>query len=217
MIWLTARLKQLITRFSIEQKLLSAGQVHPRAHRTLIPEILIGRDLCRYACVDLGHVPRAKRRQALANQITLLSPWGNVNYSVAWQNGFAQVWFWDREEITQLLQADSSRLNGLAAPNFLAEVIYWVKPAEPGFYVLKLQHGYDVQYWHAGILSASQWFLDQPSLAQLQRFARTQGSSFSENEVIRSTASWRDKPWDGVESATWGHFFERRLQLLSSV
>jgi hypothetical protein len=216
MIWLKAQLSRLITRFSTEQKLISAGHMHVLTRLSFIPQILVGRDYCQYACLNLEHVPRAKRERALKNQIDLLSTWADVRYSVAWQNGYAQVWFWSAQEIEGLLNHNtevSGSRAGLYKPTFLSEVLYWTKPGSMGLHLFKAYQGYDLQYWDNGLLRGSQWYAHVPSQQQLQRFSRSQGLSSSVDGVTVNQPVPSGVLWDGVISSAWGHFFERRSQI----
>lgn len=219
MIWLKAQLLRLITRFSTEQRLISAGYTHVLARPSFIPQILVGRDYCQYTCLNLVHVPRAKRERALKNQIDLLSTWDDVNYSVAWQDGYAQVWFWSSREIESLLKStdeETGALGNLYKPTFLSEVLYWAKPSRMGLHLFKSHHGYDLQYWDNSLLRGSQWYANAPSHQQLQRFSRSQGLSSGVDELVVNQ-SVPSALWDGVISSVWGHFFERRSQIAVSL
>lgn len=216
MIWLKAQLLRLITRFSTEQKLISAGHTHALTRLSFIPQVLVGRDYCQYACLNLEHVPRAKRERALKNQIDLLSAWADVQYSVAWQNGYAQVWFWNGQEIEDLLDQNAEvlvRRSSLYKPTFLSEVMYWIKPDCMGLHLFKAYQGYDLQYWDNGLLRGSQWYAHLPSTQQLQRFSRSQGLSSTVAGVTLNQPVQGNILWDGVISSAWGHFFERRSQI----
>jgi len=212
MIWLKAQLSRLITRFSTEQKLISAGRAHVLARLSFIPQILVGRDYCQYVCLNLAHVPRAKRERALKNQIDLLSTWTDVNYSVAWQNGYAQVWFWSIQEVESMLNRNNDEValrGSLYNPKFLSEVLYWAM----GLHLLKAHQGYDLQYWDNGLLRGSQWYANAPTQQQLQRFSRSQGLALGVDALAVSQPTLVNVLWDGVISSAWGHFFERRSQI----
>lgn len=218
MTWLKVQLERLITRFSVNQRLISAGQIHSLSRLTLVPQILVGRDYCQYAFIKLKNVPRAKREQALKHQIDALSIWPHTGYSVAWNQGDAQVWLWDKAELTGLVESDpSTEFNGLYKPTFLAEVLHWHKPLESGLHLYKSTHGYDLQYWHEGILQASQWYLNVPGDQQIQRFARGQGLTSSASSLAAITPEPSDQPWPGAMLSLWEHFFERRSQIILSL
>jgi|GEM_PF-760471 len=219
MIWLKALQKRLITRFSVEQRLISAEQTQPLSRLSFIPQILVGRDYCQYACISLSNVPRAKREQALKHQIDALSVWPNTAYSVAWhQQGDAQVWLWDKDAINELLSdTPLAELGGLYKPTFLSEVLFWAKPAESGLQLFKSHHGYDLQYWQADLLRASQWYLHEPSEQQIQRFSRSQGLTFATTKLVVNEPQYTNEPWPGVVVSLWEHFFERRSQIVIGV
>ena len=218
MTWLKVQLERLITRFSVNQRLISAGQIHSLSRLTLVPQILVGRDYCQYALIKLKNVPRAKREQALKHQIDVLSLWPSVSYSVAWNQGEAQVWLWDNAELSGLIQNNhSTEFGGLYKPTFLAEVLHWQKPQESGLHLFKASHGYDLQYWNEGILQASQWYLNAPADQQIQRFARGQGLASFSSALAIVEPTQTEQPWPGAMFSLWEHFFERRSQIIMSL
>jgi hypothetical protein len=215
MIWLKALQKRLITRFSVEQRLISAEQLQSLSRLSFIPQILVGRDYCQYACINLSNVPRAKREQALKHQIDALSLWSDTAYSVAWYQGDAQVWLWDKDAISRLINGIGlAEWGGLYKPTFLSEILYWSKPLEPGLQLFKSHHGYDLQYWQSGLLRASQWYLHEPNEQQVQRFSRSQGLTLSATKLAVNKPHYTNEPWSGVVVSLWEHFFERRSQIV---
>ena len=219
MTWLKVQLERLITRFSVKQRLISAGQIHSLSRLSLVPQILVGRDYCQYALIKLKNVPRPKREQALKHQIDALSIWPDTGYSVAWNQGDAQVWLWDKAELTGLIETNQSieEFGGLYKPAFLAEVLHWQKPQESGLHLYKANHGYDLQYWIEGVLCASQWYLNAPGDQQILRFVRGQGLTSLPNLLAVIEPEQTEQPWTGAMLSLWEHFFERRSQIILSL
>lgn len=218
MTWLREQLSQLIIHFSVKQRLVSNGQVRDLDRFSLSSKYLIGRDICQYACIDLGNVQKAKRHQALSHQIRLLSPWSDFAFTVAWKDGVAQVWFWSVSQVNQVLVSQSQDQDSRAAlypPEFFSEAMFWRKAVEDGIHLYKANYGVDVQYWRQGLLLASQWFPNVPGASQLQRFARALGAGGNANifETLQEPI-FIEKAWDGVGFSFLDHLFDRRSQIL---
>lgn len=214
MTWLREQLSRLIIRFSVKQQLLSDAQVRDLNRFSFTPQYLIGRDLCQYACIDLRNVQKAKRNQALVQKIKLLSSWGDPAFTVAWKDGWAQVWFWSESQVNEVLQNNGQDNSAkLYRPEFFAEAMFWSKPAEGGLHLYKANHGVDAQYWKQGLLLASQWFPAMPSSSQLQRFTRAIGAGGAINAPMVNPLL-ADKAWDGVSFSFFDHLFDRRSQIL---
>lgn len=215
MIWLQKLRSRLITRFSIKQQLVSDGRVCCLERAMLTQQFLIGRDLCHYACIDLGNVQKSKRIQALSQKIKLLSSWGDPAFAVAWQGAVAQVWFWSVSEVDSVLKTGNQDPGlFLYKPEFLSEVMFWEKANQDGLYLYKANCGVDAQLWKQGLLIASQWFPSAPALTQLQRFARAHGIGYLVTELPILQPGFSEKPWDGVVSSLLDHLFDRRSQVL---
>ncbi len=212
--WLQSLRSRLITRFSINQKIISAAEVASLDRKAYTPQFLIGRDLSRYALIELGHVTRANRVQALTHQIKLLSPWDDTDFSVAWSDGAAQVWFWSRKEIHDLL-GSAITAKSLYRPDFFSEVLFWERPAEDGIYLYKANTGFDLQLWRSGILRGSQWFNHEPSKQQIQRFSRSNGAAPDIENLTVKLPNFSVGPWQGTTSSVWIHLVDRRTQIIA--
>ncbi|RCI72187.1 hypothetical protein DT376_25110, partial [Pseudomonas aeruginosa] len=66
---------------------------------------IVDRAWCVYRCLDLNHVPRSDRYQALALKLAALAPFRRAGHYVAWRGGHALVWFWD-EEVREAVAED---------------------------------------------------------------------------------------------------------------
>jgi hypothetical protein len=213
--WLQEQQSRLITRFSINQLLASNGKLQRLERSALNQQFLIGRDLCQYACIDLGNVQKSKRIQALVQKIKLLSFWGDPAFTVAWHGAVAQVWFWSASEVDTLLRSEGQNIGSLIhKPEFLSEVMFWGKPKEDGLYLYNANHGVDAQLWKQGLLVASHWFPSAPDASQMQRFARAQGMPGVASELQPLEPSFLEKAWDGVTFSFFDHLFDRRSQAL---
>lgn len=173
---------------------------------------MVGRGYCRYLGIDFEHVPKGKRRQALAHQLVAYSMWEDTDYCVAWQGGFAQLWFWDADRIAALLRGQKALgFDRVRKPLLLAEAVYWQKPASSGLQLFKCGSGYDLQNWQQSRLIASQWFEMLPDSRQIQRFARSQGLEASALQVIEPMR--QESPWSGVIQPVQSYWQDHKKQL----
>lgn len=215
MSWLKVQQLRLITRFSTKQSILFGGRFVGLDTYSLQPQIIVGRDHCRYIGLDLAHVPKNKREQALKHQISAHSMWADVDYCVAWHAGFAQVWFWDAAAISALLQQSHKgfALARIQAPVFLAETVLREKPGDTGVYLFKCTNGYDLQNWQEGRLKASQWYAHSPGPQKINRFNRSQGLPCLQLRPNVKEVSRLESPWVGVVKPVWNNWFERKEKI----
>jgi hypothetical protein len=203
---------KLITRFSTKHGFLSGDELVELEASSLTPRLIIGRDQSRYAGIDFSHVPKNKRQQALIHQLTALSMWQETAHCVAWQGGFAQLWFWDASQIRRIQKAHKNHgLTRLRSPLYLAEAVYWQKPAAAGVYLCHCHSGFDLQNWQNGYLVASQWFRRSPEQTQIKRFARSQGLADASAQSLVPVTELL--PWPGVVRPLKTYWLERKQQL----
>jgi len=206
----------LITRFSVEQHLISDGEIHRLQSLHLKPLLRIGRDHCRYFCSDLSHVPKNKRSQALGNEVELKSAWDATSFCVSWVGGMAQVWLWNTDQVRSAILDQKAESSLPVDQNLicLPEIVFWPKQEKAGLYLLPLTTGFDLQLWDQGVLLSSQWFREEPGKLQQQRFARSQGVTLNDLPLQRITDLCLDFPWQDTLKPIWAHWFERKNQLL---
>lgn len=213
---LKAMRTRLTTHFFTEHRFISSGSICLLAKLSFRPQIIVGRDHCQYVCIKLSHIPKAKRENALRHQVELIANWVNTDYSVAWQDGVAQVWMWDRDELSLLVDESNGLVKAiLQKPQLIAEVAYWEKPKSSGLYLFEAKNGFDLQFWCDGVLDASRWFFQLPSLMQVQRFERSIGLSPSVSlpeETIKP--SLRGEPWAGINTNVLNNWVEHSNQIV---
>lgn len=214
MIWLKALQSRLITHFFVEQWLLAAQAITSTNRRYFAPSLLLGRDHTQYVCLNLGHVPTAKRASALKHQVELHSQWLAVDYCVCWTDGIAQVWFWDNQEIVAQLSGMAALPPALQKAHVLSEVLYWKTPEADGVFLYRASQGFDLQYWQGGVLRASQWFSAAPGVQQLQRFFRAQGLPIPTQSLAPIEPDLSDEPWPGVAFSGVAQWYEHRSSIV---
>lgn len=185
---LVSHLQSYLKGISRARQLYTAGAWLAHPTHSLFLEHVIGRDHCLYVCIDLRHIPSAKRRDALKYQIGSHSPWAQTSYQVAWQQGYAQLWLWPAELISSANKATICHV----------EAVFW-PVADDGLRVMQCAHGYDLQFWQQGRLQASRWYAETPDLTQQQWFARSQGQRLSQLLVVRQPEV-SVQPWPSVRN-----------------
>lgn len=205
---LVTRLQSYLKDISRARPLYTAGRWCAHSTRSFFLEHVIGRDHCLYTCIDLRHIPNAKRQDALKYQIGSHSPWSHTSYQVAWQQGYAQLWLWPSDLLAGVTGATVCH----------AEAVFW-PTGEDGLQLMQCANGYDLQFWLQGRLQASRWYAAVPDLTQQQWFARSQGQRL-ERFLTAQQPKVNTQPWSAVRNnpvqsliqhpaklVRWGSFF----------
>ncbi|MBO3274594.1 hypothetical protein [Pseudomonas schmalbachii] len=140
--------------------------------RKVVAQWVLDRSLCVYRCVDLTHVPRAQRAQALEIKLASLAPFRQSGTYVAWRGGVALLWMWDEQERLQSAAVlDDVPRNYRCIPETLLQ-----QPAstgEPaGVRIVAVRRGVDLQVWRSGVLLMSVFFPALPSSARIAALLR---------------------------------------------
>ena len=215
---LIARLQSSLSSISRARSLYTGGRWSAHGTNSLFLEQVIGRDHCLYVCIDLRHIPNAKRQDALKYQISSHSPWPQANYQVAWHEGYAQLWLWPSAIFSGSTQTAVSH----------AEPVFWPTISD-GLRLVKCANGYDLQCFVEGRLQASRWYAKEPDLVQQQWFARSQGQRLPAllpaQSLQVSAQPWpsvRTNPLTGVlqhpaQLVRWGGFLLLLIVSLETV
>ncbi|MFL0796685.1 MAG: hypothetical protein K6L73_04265 [Cellvibrionaceae bacterium] len=206
--------KWLNTHFSINQLYVSGGEIRQLSESDFTPVVRVGRDLCRYSCLDFSHVPQSKRNQALKHGLSLKSPWEDFDYSVSWIGGWAQVWYWNNQDVLPLV-APFGR-HALRKPLILPAFVFSSTLAD-GFYLFDSDGGYEIQYWDQGVLKSSHWFSSEPEKAQVLRFIRGQGKSLQNVSITQHVLQLSGSPWPDLKPPFWEFWFDYRKQGLAFI
>lgn len=192
--------------------MIFSDQLLELSSQSFQPQVFVGRDYCHYIGLSLEHVPKNKREQALRHQVGAQSRWDNTGYCVAWNSGFAQVWFWSADAVDEMLQKHRKgfAFSQIQTPSFFSETVLWKKPENSGVALLKCSSGFDLQNWQDGVLLASQWYVRQPSSQQVNRFFRSQGLVCLQTSLEVAAPVQLDAPWPGVVKPVWSHWFKRK-------
>lgn len=188
----------MIIRFSTPRTFLSAKGVQQLDSRSLVAEIVIGRDLCRFISVDLAHVPAAQRRQALVHQVETASPWGRTDQYAVWRDGVAQVWLWDQARIEQvLMDAGMSALVHLRLKSAirLPETVFLPSSEHDGVIGQACGHGWEVLHWKKRTVHASRWYPERPQASAIGWFLRSQGLDVDNQVELLNAEQYLSAPW----------------------
>lgn len=182
------QVQSYLKHLSRERQVYTAGAWRAHGTASLFLEHVIGRDHCLYLCIDLRHIPSAKRSDALKYQIGSHSPWPDTHYQVAWQQGYAQLWLWPADLLANTAKATLCHV----------EAVFWPTIAD-GLRVMQCATGYDLQFWQQGRLQASRWYASAPDLTQQQWFARSQGQRLAQL-LVAQQPQITQQPWSSVRN-----------------
>lgn len=185
-------LQRLRRLFSSKRNVIQTrGATARLAGRSLHPHWIVGRDLCMYRREDFAHVPRGKRRSALALRLPVWSPFERTGHYCVWSGSTAMVWFWDEDKVGPGTGSDSDRsgtpsdsLGDAGAPDtgragadaraatglrVLPETVFRARKPD-GLHLQRCREGVELQYWRSDVLVDAFWFPDRPDRASLRSF-----------------------------------------------
>lgn len=149
---LATRLKQWISRrWTSQQWMVDRLNIRQQVYAGIRPRVLLSRDSCLYFSLDFSRIPAGKRKQALQQQLLLLSPFPHVGHYVSWHAGWAQLWIWDQASLVARLP-QASRYSVLPDSALSLGTAF-----SDGERLLGGIRGYEWQRWQSGRLSDSRW------------------------------------------------------------
>ncbi len=125
-----------------------------------------------YRWIDVGSVPKPRRRAAVAAQARAWTPFQESGFRVAWFGDSAGVFAWDTQRLRQRLSD-----GGLAAVEDLPVIPEpWLGSAvRSGPRLVQGLDGVFGQLWQDGSLRSLRWWSDPPDEAQWLNFLRGAG------------------------------------------
>lgn len=157
---------------------------------------VVSRGLCSYRLIDLSHIEKSKRQNALVNQLSILSPYENFGYWVSWVEGMAQTWVWDENLVESAIIEHLVPADDRALLEVLPESAFSLR-LDDGMQLCESTDGYVIQHWHEGLLHEERFWQHRPSEAELLRFARGVGGSAALEDL--QPQSFLDVPWQSVD------------------
>jgi hypothetical protein len=156
---------------------------------------MLSRAHCRYRVFSLiDDRSPTKRLAALDLAITQWSPYQDTGRLVQEVQGRAGVWIWDAAAVTAAIVAASERPHRM---NVLPEAALQPR-GEEGLRLISGLDGYEGQWWQEGLLLASRWWPEPPSLHEWLQFRRASGvppdETLDRSESIQTLAELAT-PW----------------------
>lgn len=143
--------------------------VHPLKSSKGRREWIISRSLCHYQLISLEDVPLARRENVLQLKIRQWSPFKEYgSYPVWYSHGQVQVWIWDKQfQNEQIKQLNLKKV--VAIP----ETLLRSRPSVDIIRLVNCLEGVEAQIWQRGLLIASRWWAQIPTIAEWTQFQRT--------------------------------------------
>jgi hypothetical protein len=155
-------------RAVLEWERRGAGQL-----RRASAQWVIDRAWCVYRCLDLNHVPRADRPQALALKLSGLAPFRRAGHYVVWRGGLALVWSWDEQVREEAVESCSEvPLRYCCVPESLLQAPPRLMPGAALVRLLRIRSGVDLQVWQGQGLVMSHFFPVDPKPEQYLHLLR---------------------------------------------
>ncbi|MDE0441405.1 MAG: hypothetical protein OXL38_04705 [Gammaproteobacteria bacterium] len=146
--------------------------------KTVHSHWIVGRDLCLYRAEDFAAIPKNRRDAAVALRIPVWSPFEHTGHHCVWSGSTAMVWFWDSDAV-DIHPADlgipepATKTTGPESPaarvRILPESVFQPRHGT-GLRLQACASGFDLQYWHGGVLHDSLWLPDPPDAARIRAF-----------------------------------------------
>lgn len=134
------------------------------------PVLLIARDLCAFSRFETAALPKSRRRQAARLHARVASPYVVSGAALVKAGADFGVWWWNLDQLAPQVAARYPRGGAAIRPETLAQ------PIGEGWRIVRLQNGYEAQFWNNGALIASAWRkqrFDEPAWAAFTRLQRS--------------------------------------------
>ncbi|GGY82520.1 hypothetical protein GCM10011613_29160 [Cellvibrio zantedeschiae] len=158
------------------------------------PTLILPRKFLFYQCMDFESVPRALRKNLLAQRVRQFSPFNNPASWQVSEGKSALVWFWDSERVVRMHHEQDLPTLSVVPETMLYPAL------EKGLRLQPCIEGWELQYWVNKLLLHSRWFANKPDAREQADFVRVCGAT--EDEYwIEGSAELLSKPWN--EKAFW--------------
>ena len=132
------------------------------------PVVLLARDLCAFSLFEATALPAGRRRQAARLHARLASPYVTGGAALVKAGADFGVWWWDLHLVTPAIEARYGATPISLCPETLAQ------PTGGGWRIVRLQKGFEAQFWRDRGLIASAWRRDRFGDAAWAAFASLQ-------------------------------------------
>ncbi len=173
-------------------------------------EWVLARGFCAYTVLDGSAVPARKRAAFASMAISRFTPFPDTQSHVEWVGDRAMVWAWSRA------QATTVGGEALAPPRrILPESLFRGQPQESGEELVALDEGVEARAWRDGVMGASHWWPEAPSLADWNEFRRGAGLAPAAEVPTVETAPLAERPWSAARSVGVGEAVGRYGEYLT--
>lgn len=157
---------------------------------------VIDRAFCIFRSLDLRHVPRNERQQALELKLAVLSPFRQSGQYVVWKDGIAQIWLWDQQLCDQAEQTLTElSANYRRIPETLMQPPLSSEDDKPHVRLVSQRQGYDLQVWQQGVLLLSHCYPAMPAVEQYQHLLRGVHGLEMPGALSAESVATLPKPW----------------------
>lgn len=132
------------------------------------PDVWLARTMCAHQFFDPGAARGAAAWAAARLYARSAAPFVSAGAMVERSGGGFSIWWWDRDRVDPALVARFGDQAPATAPELFQP------PAGGGWRVLRLDHGFEAQFWRDGGLIGSIWRRTPFDRADWQAFTRVQ-------------------------------------------
>jgi hypothetical protein len=151
---------------------------------------IVARSLCHYRCFSLTDIPGSKQDSVLQLQIQQWAPFQEYANYIVWQENYAQVWIWDKQQ-----QLASQLESGVKKATVLPESVLYSPPLADSVQLLKCIEGFEGQIWQNGLLIGSRWWANNPSETEWVNFQRRHSLPANPNVPPPIEPVFLKRPW----------------------
>lgn len=185
--------------FSASRWLRSASGLRQLAEGRNGQEWVLARGFCAYTVLDGSAVPPRKRPGFATMAISRFTPFPDTDSHVEWVGDRAMVWAWSRSQATTV--------DGEPAPaprRMLPESLFRGQPRSAGEELVALDEGVEARAWRDGVMAASHWWPDVPTLAEWNEFRRGAGLPPASGVPDVDGQPLAERPWSAAKSVGVG-------------
>ena len=132
------------------------------------PVVLIARDLSSFSLFETANLPRNRRAQAARLHARTGSPYLAGGSTLVRSGADFGVWWWDADRVNALVGTRYGAVRPAIRPETLGQ------PQGEGWRIVRLDQGYEAQFWREGHLTASAWRRERFDDAAWAAFTRLQ-------------------------------------------
>ena len=202
---------RLARRFSATQVLRTVDRAEVLRAGGATQAWVVARSLCAYARFDCAAVPRRERASYLELAIRRWAPFPDAVHHVSWSGDQAMAWAWPASALVDQADADVRPDIVRCTP----ESIYLGQPAAEGAVLQECVEGIEGRVWRDGVLHASAWWPQQPSLPAWNRFLRGAGLPVQDAVPAPEAMPRQATPWVSHRGPSMGELGRRHGRRLA--